>query len=170
VRFTADQHFPGLDPDVVARAFADPALYADYPAGPKLAAPEVVGHEVGGGRDDPQVIDLRLRYRFIGDLSTTVRAVVDPARLSWVEQSRHELARRTASFVLQPDHYADRLRCSGTVEVRPDGDGTRRVVTGDLKVRVALVAGTVERTIVADLEAHLRDEVAIVEAFLRDRR
>jgi hypothetical protein len=170
VRFDADQRFPGLDPDVVARAFADPALYAGYPAGPKLAAPEVVAHEVGGGHDDPDVVDLQLRYRFVGDLSSAVRAIVDPSRLSWVERSRHELARRTATFVLHPDHYADRLRCSGTVEVTPDGAGARRVVMGELKVRAPLVAGTVERTIVGDLEAHLRDEVAIVTAFLASPR
>ena len=168
MRFSAEQRFPGADPDAVARAFADPALYAGYPGGDKLAAPEVVAHEVGGPGGD--VVDLELRYRFVGDLSSAVRAVVDPARLSWVEQSRHDLARRTATFVLRPDHYADRLRCSGTVEVVPDGDGARRIVLGELKVRVALVAGTVERTLVADLQAHLRDEVAVVEAHLARRR
>ena len=166
MRFTAEQRFPRTDPDAVARAFADPALYASYPAGDKLAAPEVVAHEVGGGHGDPGVVDLQLRYRFVGELSSAVRAVVDPARLSWIEQSRHDLARRTTTFTLRPDHYADRLRCSGSVEVVADGDGARRIILGDLKVRVALLAGSVERTIVSDLQAHLHQEVAVVEAFL----
>jgi hypothetical protein len=169
VRFTVDQRFPGLDPDLVARAFADPAHSADYPGGPKLAAPELVAREVGGGHDDPDIVDLQVRYRFVGDLSSAVRAVVDPSRLSWVERSRHELARRTTTFVLHPDHYADRLRCAGSVEVVADGEGARRVVVGELKVRVAFMAGTVERTIVADLQDHLQAEVAVVQAFLAAR-
>jgi hypothetical protein len=162
MRFTADQRFPTTDADTLARTFADPALYAAYPAGPRLAAPEVVGRSAEG-----DIVEQDLQYRFTGELSSAVRAVVDPARLSWVERSRHDLAQRTTTFELRPDHYADRLRCSGTVTVQPDGDGCRRTVTGDLKVRVALVGGTVERTLVADLQDHLRDEVAVVEAFLR---
>lgn len=164
MRFTAEQRFPDASPDEVAAAFADPRLYEDYPAGDRLASPEVVGHDVDG-----DIVELQLRYRFTGDLSSAVRAVVDPARLSWVERTRHDLAGRTASFALHPDHYADRLRCSGSVQVVPDGAGARRIVAGDLKVKVALVGGTVERTLVADLQAHLRAETAIVEAFLRDR-
>jgi hypothetical protein len=164
VRFTADQRYARTDADTIARTFADPALFEAYPGGDKLAAPEVVRHQLAG-----DIVEQDLRYRFIGDLSSAVRAVVDPARLSWVERSRHDLAARTTTFQLLPDHYADRLRCSGQVTIEPDGDGCRRVVTGDLKVRVALVGGSVERTLISDLQHHLRAEVAIVEAYLADR-
>ena len=164
MRFTAEQRFPGASPDEVMAAFADPHLYDDYPAGDRLASPEVVGHVVDG-----DVVELQLRYRFTGDLSSAVRAVVDPARLSWVERTRHDLAAHTASFALHPDHYADRLRCTGSVRVVAEGAGSRRIVEGDLKVKVTLVGGTVERTLVADLQDHLRGETAIVEAFLRGR-
>lgn len=160
MRFTADQRF-ATDADAVARAFADPALFSDYPAGPKLAAPEVVAHEADG-----QVVRLQVRYRFCGELSSAVRAVVDPARLSWVEHSTHDLAARTTTYVLRPDHYADRLKCEGTVRIEPDGAGAKRVLHGDLRIRALLVAGTVERTLVHDLQDHLRGEVAVVEAFL----
>lgn len=164
MRFTAEQRFPGLDPDRVARAFADPGLFAGYPAGDRLARPEVVAHEAAA---DGTSVRMQLRFRFTGDLSPAVTAVLDPSRLSWVEDSRHDLAARTTSFVLRPDHYADRLRCEGTVRVVADGDGARRTITGDLKVRALLVGGTVEKVIVGDLQDHLRDEVAVVAAYLR---
>ena len=46
-----------------------------------------------------------------------VTAVVDPHRLTWVEHS--ELDRRThrSEFRIAPDHYADRLRCSGAIDL-----------------------------------------------------
>lgn len=162
MRFTAEQRFPSSSPAEVAAAFAEPTLYDDYPDGDRLAAPEVVAHRVAG-----DVVELHLQYRFIGELSGAVRAVVDPDRLTWVERTTHDLAAGTAAFALHPDHYADRLRCTGSVQVVADGGGARRVVTGDLKVKVALVGGTVERTLVADLQDHLRQEAAIVERFLR---
>jgi hypothetical protein len=164
MRFTAEQRFPGASPAEVATAFADPALYDHYPAGDRLAAPTVVDHRVDG-----DIVELALQYRFTGDLSSAVRAVVDPARLTWVERTRHDLASGTATFALQPDHYTDRLRCTGTVRITADADGSRRVIEGDLKVKVTLVGGTVERTLVADLQGHLRQETAIVERFLQSR-
>ncbi len=163
MRFTIDQRFEA-EPDAVARAYADPALYAGREDGPKLAAPEVVGHEVDGSR-----VVLRVRYRFRGELSSAARAILDPARLSWVEQSTHDLAARTTTFVLQPDHYGDRFRCEGSVRVVPDGGGSRRQGTGELRVRAPLVGGTVERTLIADLQSHLAAEVALVDAFVADR-
>ena len=164
MRFTAEQRFRDTGADSISRAFASPELFAAYPSGTRLAAPEVVAHHADGDR-----VELHLRYRFIGDLSPAVRAVVDPARLSWVEETTHDLAAGTAAFVLRPDHYADRLRCSGSVRVVADGSGCRRVIEGDLKVRVALMGGTVERTLVGDLQDHLIAEEGVVEAFLAAR-
>ena len=44
--------------------------------------------------------------------------------------------------------------------------GSRRTGTAEIKVRAPLVGGTVERTLVGDLQAHLAAEVAVVEAYV----
>jgi hypothetical protein len=161
MRFSAEQRYRA-DADAVARAYADPALHLAMPATAKLAKPEVLSHEIDGDR-----VVLEVRYRFQGDLPSAARAILDPARLTWVERTEHRLEARTATFVLRPDHYPDRLRSEGSflVEATDDG-GARRALTGELKVRAPLVAGTVERTLVADLQDHLRSEVPVVEAYL----
>jgi hypothetical protein len=161
VRFAIDQRL-SAPPDQVAHAFTDPELYASFGDLPKLSRPEVVDHVVDG-----DTVRLRIRYRFTGDLSSAARAVLDPSRLSWVEHSTHDLAALTTSFTLEPDHYGDRFTCSGSVRFEAAGDGTRRHGHGDLRVRAPLVGGAVERALVSGLEEHLRDEVPMVEAFLR---
>jgi hypothetical protein len=160
MRFTVDQHFAS-DPDAVAHAFADPDLYASFHELPKLSRPEVLSHEEHG-----EEVLLQVRYRFKGDLSPAARAVIDPARLSWVEHATHDLAARTTTFRMVPDHYGDRFSCHGTYRFEPDGTGTRRRCEGDLRVRALLVAGAVERAIISGLREHLADEAAVVEAFL----
>ena len=160
MRFAIDQRFTS-PADAVARAFTDPALYETLPDGPKLARPEVVAHEVTGDR-----VLLQIRYRFRGELSSAVRAVLDPDRLTWVEHSTHDLAAGSTTFVLRPDHYPDRLRCEGAYRVEATDGASRRHGSGELKVRAPLVGGTVERTLVADLQAHLASEVALVDAFI----
>ncbi len=162
MRFTIDQRYDA-DADAIARAYANPDLYADLPATAKLGPPEVVSHQQDGDR-----AVLEVRYRFQGDLSSAVRAVLDPARLTWVERTEHDLVNRTIAFTLRPDNYADRMRCSGQLRIEPvDGGGSRRTGEGDLKVRAPLVAGTVERTLVADLQDHLRADAQVVAAWVR---
>jgi hypothetical protein len=160
MRFTIDQRFSAA-PDAVARAFADPALYLAFQDLPKMSRPEVLAHEVDGDE-----VALQIRYRFSGDLSPAARAVIDPARLSWVEHASHDLAARTTTFRMVPDHYGDRFQCSGSYRFETDGTGTLRHCEGDIKVRALLVAGAVENAIVSGLREHLDDEVAVVEAFL----
>jgi hypothetical protein len=95
--------------------------------------------------------------------------VVDPGKLSWVEESVHDLERFTVAFRMRPDHYADRLRSEGTARCQPAGDSvTRRVTSGDLAVRVPLVGRTVEGAIVSGLREHFAAEVEVVERLLAE--
>ena len=163
MRFAIDQRFTGRRDDV-ARAYADPDLYVALQTLPKLSQPEVVSHAVDG-----DTVTLEVRYRFAGELSSAARAVIDPARLTWVEHSVHDLATFSTSFTMLPDHYADRFRCSGTYRFLAVDGGTSRRGEGDLRVKVLLVAGAVEGAIVSGLEEHLVDEVPIVDAFVAQR-
>jgi hypothetical protein len=163
MRFRIEQRFTA-DVDAVARAYTDPALYAALVGLPKLGQPEVVGHEVDGDK-----VVLQVRYHFGGELSAAARAVIHPDRLTWVERSTHDLARRQTTFTMLPDHYADRFSCRGSYHFEAADTGCRRLGEGDLRVKAPLVAGAVERAIVSGLEEHLVDEVPVVEAFVANR-
>lgn len=160
MRFAFEQRFASA-PDAVARAFADPELYVALQGLPKLGRPEVVSHEADGDS-----VVLEVRYRFTGELSSAARAVLDPARLTWVERATHDIAQRQVTFTMVPDHYGDRFSCRGGYGFEADGDGTVRRSHGDLKVRAPFVAGAVERAIISGLQEHLADEVTIVDAFV----
>jgi hypothetical protein len=156
--------------DAVATAFTEPELYATLGALPKLGEPQVLSRSRDG-----DVVNLEVRYRFTGDLSPAARKFVDPARLSWVERSTHDLARHQVDFVMVPDNYGDRLRASGYYAFEPHGPGaTRRVAEGEVAVRVPLVLGggrvgkSVENAIISGIEEHLAAEVSVVERYLGD--
>lgn len=149
------------DADALAAAYADPDLYAAFAGLPRADRPDLLER-----RDDGDAVVLRVRWRFSASLAPAARRVIDPDRLSWVEESRHDLRRRTVTFRMVPDHYADRFSCSGTYRFEPSGSGARRVVEGDLRVKAPLVGRTVERAIVSGLEEQLASEVPLVERFL----
>jgi hypothetical protein len=164
VRFTVEQRF-STDADETARAFTEPDLYAGFAALPKVSVPDVLACEPDG-----DLVRLRIRYRFAGQLSSAARAVIDPAKLTWVDESTHDLARRHVRFVLRPDHYGDRFRCSGEYRIEPVGDGCRRHASIEVKVSAPFVGGAVERAIESGLREHLADETEVVEAYLAARQ
>ena len=154
------------DADDVAAAYADPALYAELGDLPMLGGAEIVDHSVKG-----DVVRLSVRWRFTGELSSAVTAVVDRRRLTWVQEDEHHLDRREVRFRLRPDHYADQLEASGTYRFLPaNGGGAERLTEGEIKIRMPLVGRRVEGALVSGLEEHLADEVPIVERWIADQR
>jgi hypothetical protein len=160
VRFELAQRYDSPAADV-SGAYADPALYPTLVGLPKLGGIEVLDRS--GPDDRPR---MRIRFRFTGQLPSAVTAVIDPDRLTWVQESEHDVAAGTGTFRLVPDHYPDRLRASGSWRCADDGDGARRVVRGELKVRAPLVGGRVEQAIVSGLEEYLAAEAPAVDRHL----
>ena len=151
--------------DAVAAAYANPDFYATLVGLPNLGPPEVLSHDMDG-----DVVRLRIRYRYIAELSSVVRAVVDPKKLSWVEVSTHRVAERTVTFRMEPDNYADRFTSSGSYrfDATSDGAGTVRRSNGELSIRARLVGGRVEQAIVTGLKEHLASEVPLVERWVAE--
>ncbi len=170
MRFQNQQEIAGPI-EAVARIYTDPRFYEVLGELPKLGKPEVLER-----REEGRVVHLAVRFRFTGNLSPAVTAVIDPAKLTWVEESVHDLTNRTVTFRMKPEHYADRLRSGGSVRYESGGDGvTRRVTDGELAVKLPLLmgggrtGGVVENAIVSGLREHLSAEVEVVERLLSER-
>lgn len=149
MRFRIVQEFDA-GADRVQAAYLDPAFLESMGALPKLGAPDLLTEERAG-----DVVRRRIRFHFAGDLNSAVRAVLDPAKLSWVEESTTHLQERRTEWTIRPDHYADKLASQGESVLEPVGDGaSRRTTTGEVKVKVFLVGGKVEAAIISGMEEH----------------
>jgi hypothetical protein len=166
VRFRLEQSLPGSFDEVIG-ALLDPAFIASRGELPNLGPPEVLDQV----RDEAAgTVQQRVRYRFTGSLSSAVTRVVDPAKLTWVDETTYRLAERLATFRVIPDHYAGKLRCEGTHVFVDDGaGGTTRSVDADLSVKVPIVGRAVEKAIVSGLRGHLDAEGAHLREWLRIR-
>jgi hypothetical protein len=164
MEFVVEQPIAASRDDVEA-AFLDPDFYRALGEIPDIAPPEVVDrHERDG------VTELALRYRFTGHLAPAVKAVLDPNKLVWVQESTIDHHSHRTTFKMKPEHYGSRLECSGVYVFEPAADGsTVQRLTGRVKVHFPLVGGTVERAIVNGLKEHIASEAAIVERWIRER-
>ena len=157
MRFRIEQRFERSVDDVEA-VLCDPAFIDSMAKLPKLGRPQLLEHTDDGG-----IVHMRIRYAFVGELSSAVRRVVDPARLTWVEDQTTDRRTHQSRFTILPDNYAALLRCDGRFTLTPDGDhGAVRTTDGDIEVSVPFVGGKVERAIVSGLEEHAEAEEDLV--------
>jgi hypothetical protein len=145
----------------VEDAYCSPELLATLATLPKVGGAELLDQRSEGDR-----VVQRVRYRFTGELSSAVTAVVDASRLSWVEESELDRSTHVTTWHIVPDHYASRLTCAGTFRLSSRGDDTLRRTEAEIKVHFPLVGGRVERAIVSGLEEHAAAEQEAVQAFL----
>jgi hypothetical protein len=149
---------------VVRGLLVDPTFYARL-GGLRATGPA----EVVGRRQEGDVVHLRVRYAFTGDLPAAARRVLDPSTLTWVEEATVDLASGLTTTRIVPDHHADRFRASASHEVAATPDGTTRWHgAGEVAVRWPLVGGAVERAIARGLEEHLAGEAALLQRLATD--
>ena len=147
-------------------AYLDPAFLQAISALPKIGRPELLDQTVEGDGSVRQ----RVRYHFAGELSAAVRAVVDPERLSWVEETHFDPAAHRSDVRIVPDHYGGRLESELTISYEePAGGGTVRRARGEVKVHMPLVGGKVEGAIVSGMREHAVAESTALEGWLDGR-
>jgi Protein of unknown function (DUF2505) len=163
MKFTVGQNV-AVAPDDAVAAYGNPAFYEGRARRDDMSIVEVVGHD-----ESESHLHIDVRYRFTGNLSSAVRAVVDPAKLTWVTRTEIGKQQRAATFTVLPDHYPDRLACSGTFRfVTGDAGPAATVITieGDLRVRAFLVGRTAEQVIVTGLRSYLEEEASTLPDFI----
>lgn len=156
--------------EAVEAALVDPDFLAALAKLPKLGRPVLLEQRPMGDR-----VFQRVRYDFAGDLSSTVKTFIDPARLSWVEESTQDRQTHLTDIAIVPDYYSSIFECFGIIRLEVDDtDGmTVRTAAGEVNVRVPLFGGKAEAAIIsglrehADLEAEMLDKWVTTEP---DRR
>ncbi|HEX5266480.1 MAG TPA: DUF2505 family protein [Acidimicrobiales bacterium] len=145
--------------ELVETAFVDPAFYAELGTLPNLRPPEVLSIE-----EDGDQVRLRIHYALQADLAPAVRRVLDPEKITWVEESTVHRAEHYTEFRMVPEHYVDRMECAGSYRFEESGpDRTEQVVQGDLVIHYPLVGRLVERAILTGMRQHLTEEARLLE-------
>lgn len=160
MRFRLEQRFAAPLP-AVEGALVDPAFIERLAELPNLGRPELLRREEVG-----HVVHLDVRYAFAGQLSSKVTAVVDPARLTWVDSGTYDRSSHCSDHRVLPEHYTGRLTCSYRTRLEADGDATIRTAEGELRVHFPLVGGRVEKAIVAGMAEHAQLEARVLDQWI----
>lgn len=147
--------------DAVDRALIDPLFLVRMAELPKLGAATVLEQ-----RRDDDVMVQDVRYLFQAELSRAVTRVVNPELLTWVERSTCNLTTHVTDCQIRPDHYDGMLSGRYRSTIVDGVGGAQRTLTGEIKVRVPLVGGKVERAIISGLEENATAQIGLLEAWI----
>lgn len=146
------------------QAFVDPDFYRALGEMPNIRAPEVLEVEPGD-----EVTRMRIRYVFDGHLPPAARRVLDPEKITWVDESTVHHGRHLTEFRMVPDHYANRMTCEGTYRFDELGpDSTEQVLEGDLIIHYPIVGRLVEKAILMGMRQHLQEEARLLEKLVAE--
>ena len=92
VKFSIGQNV-AVTPDAAVAAYGNPAFYEGRASSGDISLVELVHHEDTGTQ-----ARIEVRYQFTGSVSSAVRAVIDPAKMSWVTRTDIDKAQRRTSL------------------------------------------------------------------------
>ncbi len=163
MRFEIEHQFSAPPPQV-AETILDPA-FQDSLNGitDVLAERELLSQEERDGLIVRRVrcvlgVDLGRARRFVGD--------GEPA---WVEEATWDPGAMAWTWVIHPEIAKELLSAHGNMSLADGSGGTSRVVDGDVKVRVPLYGGRVEKVIVEGLTKAYEAEAEHLADWLASR-
>ncbi len=123
----------------------------------------------------PERIVRHIRYEPAQDPNSPATQAFGTSRASFLEELDYDPRVRRGAWRTTPNMWSERVRNAGTIEFRELGElgnaagGTRRVVRGEVTVKLFGFHGLVEKMIVAEIEKSYTASAAFTRDWLATR-
>lgn len=111
----------------------------------------------------------RIRNEPNRELPGIVARALGAKKLCFTQENRLDLTKGRMDWVVTLDVLSDLVSVRGTTTCTDDGDGTKRVIDGEIKVKVPVVGGQIERLVVAEFEKSMRRAVELALEMIEER-
>lgn len=111
----------------------------------------------------------RLRYASKKDLPAIAAKAMGMPRLTYEQHNRFDAKKSQLSWQVFLPVMTDRVSVRGKTTITATPEGSRRVVDGDIEVRVRLVGGQIEKTVVGEFEKSMARAVDVARQIHRER-
>jgi len=111
----------------------------------------------------------RIRNEPRRELPGVVARVLGTNKLTFVQVNRLNRKTSRMEWQVKLDALPDMVSVRGVTSCLEDSGGTKRVIDGEIKVRVPLVGGQIERIVVAEFEKSMRRAVDLGLEMIEER-
>lgn len=125
----------------------------------------IIGTEVKARVEEGTVVRRKVLYKPEPMIKSVGPVKVEPRWMEWVEESTYDYARHEGRFVNTPviGQIAEKMVNNGTVRFVPTSRGCRRVLSGELTVKIFIVGRIAEKIIASTAEKILKEEADLLE-------
>ncbi len=137
----------------------------------RLDAEAQIQQQILEERTEPDgILFRRIRTEPDRELPKVVAKLLGAPKLCYLQENRFDPEQSKMRWQVTLEAMPDRVDVSGTTTCTALPDGRcRRVVDGELEVRVRLVGGQIERAVVAEFERSMQRAVALAAEMLQER-
>lgn len=165
--FKLEHDFPEISVEVFEKWLNDPGLIKMLDKMPAFRSRDLVDKKDNGDGSTTW------RFKVVagGDVPSSVRKVLSEEMLTWHEDTRFVPADHTIYWTITPlTAKAQALLSSkGIWKLMPNGKGTRRIIEGEITVKVPLVGKLVEQYLANELKRNYDVEPDIQRTFYRQK-
>lgn len=144
-------------------------MYWDEGFDALLRRASAVQRELVEERREGEVVVRRLRFTPERELPSAMAAMIGSPRLTYEQENRWDRPASTLLWKVIPSFLPGRFDAAGKFEVRPTATGCEQVITGEVKVNVALVGGRIESAICSEIVESYAKTAAAGREWLRER-
>jgi hypothetical protein len=160
VRLHAEHDFAAT-PQEVAEALVDPDFAPELAGLPDVGKVEVVEAGSQGGM---RFLSVRLVYE--GSVEGIAAKVLGPTAPSWVQTYRFDVDAARGRLEIVPESHGSLIDCSADVVLIAEDTTTRRIVDGQLTIRLPVVGGRAERALAPAIGARIDVEADLLTGWL----
>ncbi|MBI5498240.1 MAG: DUF2505 family protein [Deltaproteobacteria bacterium] len=137
-----EHFFPGITPDEFWAMLLDKQF--DRELQPALGVRQ---REELERKDDGKRLQRRIRMVPGFPAPAAVQKALDNVELEYMEESTYDRERGELHWVITPNVLKERVTARGVVRVRPEGNGVRRTIDGEVTVRLLGLGGLIEKLV-----------------------
>jgi hypothetical protein len=126
-------------------------MYWDAAFDKALSEQSSVTRELIAEREEGDLMIRRLRFTPHKDLPRPVAKLLGTKKLIYEQENRWDRANSTMTWEVIPSILPGKLSAKGTFKVTQTATGCEQVVEGDIDVKVRLIGGRIEKTIVEEV-------------------
>ena len=163
--FRLEHDFPDISIELYERYLNHPELIAMLSGMPAFRSRDLVEKtELGDGK-----INWKFKVVAGGDIPASARRVVNEDMLTWHEDTRFEPKEHTIYWTITPlkEKVQGILDAKGIWKLTPKGEGTHRVIEGNISVKIPIVGKVVEQFLAGELKKNYDVEPDIQRKFYR---
>ncbi|MEO8551958.1 MAG: DUF2505 family protein [Kofleriaceae bacterium] len=110
-----------------------------------------------------------VRFEPAQDPDSPAKQAFGSSRASFLEELDYDPRIRRGAWKTVPNLFTDRVKNTGTIEFVDVPEGTKRIVTGDVVVKLFGFGGRVEKMIAAEIVKSYEQTTAFTRAWLATR-